>query len=163
MDLLEKENIREKILQAIDIVKDIDHQFQIPAFKTVLNYLLISEQRYSGSQTILTPQKESKTSILTLPEMLALVKPKTYADKAIIAALFLFESENVQNFNANHIIEELSKAKTPRPANMTDTLNGLIKRGFLREGPVVDGNKGFEITEKGKEYAKSLFTTSEDS
>jgi hypothetical protein len=160
---LEEESIREKIQQAIDIVKDIDDQFQIPAFKTVLNFLLKSEQRYSDPQTILTPQKESKPSVLTLPEMLAISKQKKYADKAILAVLYLFEYENVQNFNANHIIEEFSKAKTPRPANMTDTLNNLIKRGFLREGPVVDGNKGFELTEKGKEYAESLLATAKDS
>ena len=159
---MEKEEFRIKIAEAIYIVKDIDEPFQIPAFKIILKQLLHSDNVFLKTESSTqTPIKKRPVKLL-LPEIMSKVKPQNYIEKAILAAHYLFEYENVFEFNTNQITGELSKAKVIKPANMADTLNKLIKRGFLRESGLVDKKKGFEITEKGKEYAESLLTAAKN-
>ena len=153
---MNEQEIKDKMKLAEKLVGDLSSDLKVTAFKSILDFLLKFELEESYSNRSKTRETSSVSSLISLPEIITNKNPKSYTDKAIVISYFMFKHEGVENFNANQIGENFSKARVPKPSNMTDTLNRLIGRGLLREGELVDGNKGFVITKKGIEYVETF-------
>ena len=151
-----EEKITEKVNLALKIVKNINEEFKIEAFKVILAHFLQSSKEELDIKTEKEFQKDFEKSILTLTELVAKLKPESYADTAMIISYYLFKNKQIAIFNIDHIKDSFNKLRVPKPKNMTDTLNNLIKKGFLRSSSDVDKKKGFEITNMGIRYVDEL-------
>lgn len=151
-----EEKITEKVNLALKIVKNINEEFKVEAFKVILTYFLQSSKEELDIKTLKEFQKDFEKSILTLTELVAKLKPKSYADRAMIISYYLLKNKQITIFNIDHIKDNFNKLRIPKPKNMTDTLNNLIKKGFLRSSSDVDNKKGFEITNMGIRYVDEL-------
>ena len=145
-----EELIKRNIMKTLDIVKGVEDEYKLETFKIILPFLL--EHEDLGKKKEISKGEEH----ISLPELIAKINPSTYADTAIIVSYYLFTYEEIIGFNIDHIKDGFNNVRAVKPKNMTDTLNQLIKRGFLRSSSEVDGKKGFEITKTGIQHIEEL-------
>ncbi len=165
------ETLKDFLNELQNVVKDLDEKFQQIAFKCVLKQFLEIELGKNNHQEPLKPHLEKQEkdkqqptasdegdiSKLTLPELIKKANSNSYTDNALIIAFEFTLKNKFQPFNLEIIREGFSNALVPKPKNLSDTLNLLIKRGHLRKSVNdVDNKKGFEITNTGLEYVKGL-------
>lgn len=150
---LNKKELTDLIKSSIDIVKDIDEKFQASAFQSILDHFLRNLTIEKGDY----PKEEKlDKKPLSLTEIIAVLKPKKYTDSALLISYYIYKFEEINTFNIDSVKEKFDKLRIPKPKNMTDTLNGLIKRGFLRNVRDIDNKKGYEITNMGLQYIDDI-------
>lgn len=147
--------IKSNIKKTLDIVKEVEDEYKLETFKIILPFLL--EHEDLGKKREIGKGEEH----ISLPELIAKINPSTYADTAIIVSFYLFTYDEIIGFNIDNIKNGFNQARAIKPKNMTDTLNGLIKRGFLRSSTDIDGKKGFELTKMGIDYTQNLIKENE--
>ncbi len=150
-----EELIKKNIKKALDIIIGVEDEYRLETFKLILPFLLKQDDLDKKRET--SKVKEH----ISLPELIAKINPKTYADTAIIVCYYLFTYEDIIGFNIDHIKNGFDQVRAVKPKNMTDTLNGLIKRGFLRSSTDIESKKGFELTKMGIDYTQNLIKENE--
>ena len=147
--------VKRNIKKTLDLIKGLEDDYKLETFKIILPFLL--EHEDLGKKREVSEGEEH----ISLPELIVKINPSTYADTAIIVCFYLFTYEEIIGFNIGHIKNGFDQARAIKPKNMTDTLNVLIKRGFLRSSTDIDGKKGFELTKMGIDYIQNLMRENE--
>jgi len=157
-------NIKHKISDTLNIIEDIDEKYRIAAFKIVLNHLLnIEDIHYQNNKSPIAVDELNNFRGLSLREILLMTGIRNHAENALIVGYYLLSNNITLNFNSTFIIEELDKAMLDKPKNMPDTLNLLIKKGFLEITNPVDDMKGFKLTITGVKFVEDLIADSKAS
>lgn len=89
-------------------------------------------------------------------EFLARVKCKTDRDR-VLAILYFNLKQGLDQMTLKDIVDEYGRARTKKPANLSDVLGKSISKGYVviaREPK--DGQKAWQITGLGEEYVESL-------
>lgn len=152
--MIDKDSIKLILKFVIESIKGIDEEYRLEAFKILFKFLLeekSSKLQKSTESPEIAYQKEDNFF-----QLYDTINPQTYTDTAIIICYSLFKHKDISRFNINHIKEGFNKIKVPKPRNMSDTLNNLVNRGFLRSSGDIESKKAFEITKKGFEYIEDL-------
>lgn len=82
--------------------------------------------------------------------------PKEHTDRAIIFSYWLFYKENMKAFNVDDIAKCYDEARITKPKNITDTMNKLQAKGYLKQAGEKDGKKAWVITQAGEEYVEKM-------
>ena len=155
------ENIKHKISETLNVIEDIEEKYRIAAFKIVLNHLLnIDDIHYQKIKSPTAVDELNNFRGLSLREILQMTGIRNHTENALIVGYYLLSNNITLNFNSTYIIEELDKAMLDKPKNMHDTLNLLIKKGFLEITNPVDEKKGFKLTKTGVNFVEELFADS---
>ncbi len=145
---MNSEELKKKIDEAIEITQDIDEQYKSAAFQVILQKLI-------GGETLAT--KEDLTAPVTLKgrqanEFLALLDVRSQLDQ-LEAIAYYFLKSGQESVTRAEIVDTLSKARLPRPKNLSDVIGRCIRRGHIVEATEPkDGQKALQITIKGEKY-----------
>ncbi|HEX69385.1 MAG TPA: hypothetical protein ENG10_03720 [Candidatus Bathyarchaeota archaeon] len=82
--------------------------------------------------------------------------PRKHTDIAIIFSYWLFHRENMQAYNIDDIAKCYDEARIKMPKNLTDTMNKLQKKGYVKPVGEKDGKKAWIITQSGEEYVEQM-------
>lgn len=82
--------------------------------------------------------------------------PKEHTDIAIVFSYWLFHKENMSAYNIDDIAKCYDEARISKPKNITDTMNKLQAKGYLKPVGEKDGKKAWVITQTGKEYVEKM-------
>jgi len=148
---MDKEKVKGKISDAIEITKDItDPSLRNTAFEVVLTRLM-------GEETSLAVwQKQGETSNLAAgkqaSEFLASLHLKSQLEQ-LEAITYYFLKSGQEGATRAEVLETLSKARLSRPKNISDVVGRCIRRGHIIEGTrTKDNQKILEITPTGEKY-----------
>ncbi len=168
---MEFEKMKEFLNKLQKIVMDLDEQFREIAFKSILEHFLKNELFENKKEVPFEPPQEKQKvesqqignqlegllSKLSLPEIFKKANCSSNTDRALIIAFDFSIRNKMSPFNVDIIRKAFSDSLIPKPINISDVLNGLIKRGHLRKSSIeVDKKKGFEITQSGLDYIKEI-------
>lgn len=147
---MNNEAIVEKINEAISLTQDLEEPYKSIAFKVVLKKFLGLE----ASSPVTT--KESNTSQAVIKqqanEFLASLNTKSQLDLFEGVAYYFLHSEQ-DGVTRTEFFDTLSKARLPRPKNISDVIGKCIRRGHIIEATEdKEGQKAYQITPTGEKY-----------
>ena len=76
--------------------------------------------------------------------------PKKHTDRALIFSYWLFHRENMQAYNVDDIAKCYDEARITKPKNLTDIMNKLQAKGYVKPVGEKDGKKAWVITQSGE-------------
>ena len=82
--------------------------------------------------------------------------PKSHVDRAAIFSYWLFHKEGLKAYNADDVARCYDEARIKKPKNLTDTMNKLQKKGYVKPAGEKDGKKAWVITQSGEEYVEQI-------
>jgi len=82
--------------------------------------------------------------------------PKKHMDRAIIFSYWLFHKEGMQAYNISDIAKCYDEARITTPKNLTDIMNKLEEKGYLKPAGEKDNKKAWVITQSGEEYVDQM-------
>lgn len=82
--------------------------------------------------------------------------PKEHNDITIIFSYWLFYKESMSAYNIDDIAKCYDEARIAKPKNITDTMNKLQAKGYLKPVGEKDGKKAWMITRTGGEYVEKM-------
>lgn len=82
--------------------------------------------------------------------------PKTDNDRVLVAAYYLEQVKNLQNFTAAEVRDQIKEAKRQPPKNVNDSINQNIKKGMLMSAGDRDNKIAFVLTSDGEEQVAEM-------
>lgn len=92
----------------------------------------------------------------TLGEYLAELGPLSHPTRLVAIASLEFQHNGVDGLTADEFLAAYSEIRCPRPQNLSSNLTRCIRRGWLAEGPMKDGQKTWRVTQRGISTIESL-------
>ncbi len=149
--MLNEKEFKEKVKKAIEFVVDIDEKYKIPSFQVVLN-LLLNQEFINESEFLKFEDKSSLKPKLSMVEFINSIEMDTYVDISLGIAFYLWKFESKETFITSDINDSYFKIKMKKPRNVSDTINSLIKKGFIAESDKKEGPRELYITQTGISY-----------
>lgn len=152
---MNKEETKAKIIEAIEITQDIEEPYKSIAFEVILKNLIEGE-------TLPVTTKRDLTGPVVAAEMqasefLASLDLTSQLDRLEAVAYYFLQSGQ-ESVTRAEIMDTLSKARLPRPKNISDVIGKCIRRGHIIEAvEEKDGQKALQITHKGENYIAEKF------
>jgi len=142
--------------QARDMVDGLsDEHLRSVAFEVVFRRLL------EGAAAVppAVGQAERSASGLQLVgravgEFLSQVGVKSYPDRIVAIAYHRLRSRGEEAVTRAEFFEDLSRARIPRPKNLSDVIAQCVRRGNLMDAELKDGQKAWKITVTGESYVQ---------
>lgn len=152
---MNKEEIRTKITEAIEITQDIEEPYKSMAFEVILKKLIDEGMISPTTRRDLTGQVI--VARMQASELLASLDLRSQLDQ-IEAVAYYFLHSGQESVTRAEILDTLSKARLPRPRNLSDVIGRCIRRGHIIEAvEKKDGQKALQITPGGETYIKEKF------
>lgn len=149
---MNKEEIKAKIIEAIEITQDIEEPYKSVAFEVILKNLIEAETLHATTKGDSTGS--GITAGMQASEFLASLELRSQLDQFEAVAYYFLHSGRESVARAE-ILDTLSKARLPRPRNVSDVISRCIRRGHLIEAVVEkNGQKALQITPSGEKYIK---------
>lgn len=151
---MNKEEIRAKITEAIEVTQDIEEPYKSIAFRVILKKLIEEAPSPTARRDLTKP--------VTVPRMqpsefLASLKLKSQLDQ-FEAVAYHFLHSGQESVTRAEIVDTLSKARLPRPKNISDVIGKCIRRGhIIVAAKEKDGQKALQITPSGERYIEEKF------
>jgi hypothetical protein len=83
--------------------------------------------------------------------------PRSHTDKATIFSYWLFHKEKMNCYNIDDIEKCYDEARITKPKNITDVMNKIQKKGYVKPVPKEkNGKKAWIITQTGEEYVEKM-------
>lgn len=82
--------------------------------------------------------------------------PKTNPDRVLVAAFYLEQVKNLQNFTAAEVRDQMKDAKRQPPKNVNDAINQNIKKGLLMSAGDKENKIAFVLTSDGEDQVKEM-------
>jgi hypothetical protein len=83
--------------------------------------------------------------------------PREHTDLVVIFAYWLFKKENIDTFNIRDMESCYSKARVPKPGNLSDKMYKNEGKALLvRADEQKDGLAAWRITRTGEEYVEKM-------
>ncbi len=152
---MNKEEIRTKITEAIEITRDIEEPYKSMAFEVILKKLISEGVSSPTTRGDLTGQ--AIVARMQASEFLASLDLRSQLDQ-LEAVAYYFLHAGQESVTRAEIMDTLSKARLPRPKNLSDVVGKCIRRGHIIEAvEEKDGQKALQITLKGEKYIEEKF------
>ncbi len=131
----------------------------------ILEYLEDLNKRISNIEDNLSRRKPE---ILVEQELLKAVKQESFieffkkfdlkseTDKTLVIMFFLESRRNIKHITTKDIAEGYKEVREKTPANVSDKVQLLHKKGLIMPGEIVNNLKGWIITRSGLEYLEKL-------
>lgn len=149
---MNKEETKAKITEAIEITQDFEEPYKSIAFEVILKNLI------EGETLPVTTKRDLTGSVVTAgmqaSEFLASLDLRSQLDQ-LEAVAYYFLHSGQESVTRAEIIDALSRARLPRPRNISDVIGKCIRRGHIIEAvEEKDGQKAVQITPTGEKYIK---------
>lgn len=82
--------------------------------------------------------------------------PRSHIDRAVIFSHWLFYKEKMKSYNIDDIAKCYDEARITKPKNLTDTMNKLQAKGYVKPEGEKDNKKAWVITQSGEEYVENM-------
>lgn len=82
--------------------------------------------------------------------------PKSHTDRAIVFSYWLFHKENMETYNVDDIAKCYDETRIIKPKNLTDIMNKLQAKGYVKPAGEKEGKKCWVITQSGEEYVEQM-------
>lgn len=146
---MDKGEIEAKISQAIEMTKELAEPYKSGAFQVIFEKL-INESTRSSSITGDSAQISLKG--MQANEFLASLDLKSQLDQ-LEAVAYYFLKSGQESVTRTEFMDTLSKARLPRPRNLSDVVGKCIRKGHIIEAAEPkDGPKALQITPSGEKY-----------
>ena len=152
---MDKEEMKTKIKEAIEITQDFEEPFKSIAFETILKKFVEREMPHpavtrEGTGPSLAPKMQAN-------EFLASLDLRSQLDQ-LEAIAYYFLKSGQESVTRAEFMDTLSKARLPRPRNLSDVIGKCIRRGYIIEAAEEkDGQKALQITPSGERYIEEKF------
>ena len=152
---MNKEEIRTKITEAIEITRDIEEPYKSVAFEVILKKLISEGVPSPTTRRDLTGQVI--VARMQASEFLASLDLRSQLDQ-LEAIAYYFLHAGQESVTRAEITDTLSRARLPRPKNLSDVIGRCIRRGHIIEAVEgKDGQKAVQITPSGEKYIEEKF------
>lgn len=149
---MEKDNVKSKIKEAIDLVEDVEEPYRISAFEIVLQSLLLEQDR----PTFPFSTQEELHKEEDLIDFTRRKNPGTHKERILTFGYFLEKFKKFQSFNASDIRRTYDASRITQPSNVNDLLNKLQGEGLLIESDAREGLKAFKLSLSGLDCVEKL-------
>lgn len=85
------------------------------------------------------------------------VQPGTHVERAVAIGYYLMHVEGEDPFTSSDVEEAYEECRTPKPANMSDVLNGAEERGWMMNPASRGQTKLWRVTKDGDEAVQEGF------
>ena len=106
------------------------------------------------SRSVGSPELKAKK--MSAAQFFKKCNPKTDNDRVLVAAYYLEQIKNLQNFIAAEVRNQIKDAKRPPPKNVNDSINQNIKKGMLMSAGDRDNKIAFVLTSDGEEQVAEM-------
>lgn len=144
--------VKNLIKDAIEIVKDINDSYRIPAFQVILFYFLTSYKKEEIKPMAEKPEDKLTSSVFNFLKEHNISK---HSERVLFMSYYLYNYRNVDPINVDDIKEMYLEARIKEPANLTDTLNKQEKKGFLMAQGTKNNLKAYRLTMNGIKFVES--------
>ena len=97
-----------------------------------------------------------KTKNMSAKEFMLTKDLKTVVQEVLALCYFLEQNEGMESFNTNDIMSVFRLAKVKLPANINDTVNKNIAKGYIMEAAdKKDTKKAWTLTASGETFVES--------
>ncbi len=97
-----------------------------------------------------------KTKKMSAKEFMLTKDLKTVVQEVLALCYFLEQNEGMESFNTNDIMSVFRLAKVKLPANINDTVNKNIAKGYIMEAAdKKDTKKAWTLTASGETFVES--------
>lgn len=149
---MNNEEIKAKITEAIEITRDIEEPYKSIAFEVILKNLIKGETLPTTTKGDLTGS--GIATGMQASEFLASLELRSQLDQFEAVAYYFLHSGQ-ESVTRAEILDTLSRARLPRPRNVSDVISRCIRRGHIIDAVVEkDGQKALQITPTGEKYIK---------
>jgi len=149
---MNKEEIKTKITEAIEITQGIEEPYKSIAFEVIFRKLLEGEMPSEAIKETLA--KPTKLAGMQASEFLASLNLRSQPDQ-VEAIAYYFLHSGQESVTRAEIMDTLSKARIPRPKNISDVIGKCIRRGHIVEAvEKKEGQKAWQIRPAGEKYVE---------
>ena len=156
---MNREEIKNRITEAIEITQDVEEPYKSIAFEVIFRKLIeetpaTSEGRDLPGSAIVARMQAS--------EFLASLNVRSQLDQFVAVAYYFLRSGQ-ESVTRAEIMDTLSKARLPRPKNPSDVIGKCIRRAHLIEAAEQkDKQKAWQITPTGEKYVEEQLLANRD-
>ena len=150
---MDKEQIKGKIDEAIEIVKEIEEPYRSIAFKAI--FIKLFDEVTSSLPTMVNSSRTAELSEIHSSEFLSSLDLRSQLDQ-LEAIAYYFQHSKQESVTRTEIMETLSRARLARPKNISDVISKSIRRGHIIEAAdEKEGQKALQITVKGEKHIEA--------
>ena len=154
MTEMDKKTVRAAFDQAKEAVEGIDDaELRGVAFGIVFRKLLEGREpmpaTLAGFESQASPRSLERTSIA---EFLARLNPQSYPERITGIAFHTLHSNDDERLIRADFFEALSRARIPKPQNLSDVIAQCVRKGHLMDAEPKDGQKTWKITQTGERF-----------
>jgi len=162
--MIDRTAVHEAFNAAREAVQGIeDAEYRKIAFEVLFRRLLDSTP--SGGPV--PPERAALAAGLlsersTLGEFLASLAVKSYGDRVAAIAYYSLHGQQREAVTRKDFLDGLSKARIPKPKNISDVIAQCIRKGHLMDAPEPkDGQRAWQITRSGEKHVQEKLRTVE--
>jgi len=149
---MNKEEIKTKITEAIEITQGIEEPYKSIAFEVIFKELIEEGRLPLTAGRDLTGR--AKLAGVQASEFLASLELRSQLDQLEAIAYYFLHSAQ-ESVTRAEIMNTLSKARLPKPKNLSDVIGKCIRRGHIVEAvEKKERQKAWQITPPGEKYVE---------
>ena len=146
------EEIKSKITKVIELTQDVEEPYKSIAIEVLFRKLLEGEMPSEAIKETLA--KTTKVASMQASEFLASLDLRSQLDQ-LEAVAYYFLHSGQESVTRAEVMDTLSKARLPRPKNLSDVIGKCIRRGHIIVAiEDKDGQKAWQITLTGEKYVE---------
>ncbi len=152
---MDREEIRTKITEAIEITQGVEEPYKSIAFGVILKKLIEEGELPPTTRRDITGT--TMIARMQASEFLASLDIKSQLDQ-LEAVAYYFLHSGQESVTRSEVLDTLSRARLPRPRNLSDVVGRCIRRGHIIEAvEAKEGQKALQITPTGEKYIGEKF------
>jgi len=152
---MNREEIKAKMEEAINLTQDIEEPYKSIAIEVIFKKLI-----EEGTLPATTRRDSTGPAIVArmqASEFLASLDLRSQLDQLEAVAYYFLQSGQ-ESVTRAEFLDTLSKARLPRPKNLSDVIGKCIRRGHIIEAvEEKEGQKALQITPTGERYVEEKF------
>ena len=126
------------------------------SLEKMLHELELRVKKLENALTSDSIATKPKTKKMSAKEFMLTKDLKTVVQEVLALCYFLEQNEGMESFNTNDIMSVFRLAKVKLPANINDTVNKNIAKGYIMEAAdKKDTKKAWTLTASGETFVES--------
>jgi len=135
-----------------------EEAYRLVAFEVIFRRLLEGAGHmpvHVPAATVGGEQSRQRTTApdVSISEFLARLRVKSYPDRVVAIAYYRLR-EGQDDVTRSEFLDALSRARIPKPKNLSDVIAQAIRKGHLMDADLKDGQKAWKITITGERYVE---------
>ena len=149
---MNKEEITARMNEAIELTQDVEEPYKSIAIEVLFKKLLEGEMPSEAIKETLA--RPTKVASMQASEFLASLDLRSQLDQ-LEAVAYYFLHSGQESVTRAEVMDTLSKARLPRPKNLSDVIGKCIRRGHVIEAvEKKERQKAWQITPAGEKYVE---------